>query len=151
MKKLIFTAIMALFSCVAFGQVYNIKFKVDGEATEKLGTDWDYSFQKAEYNPPYYVEFDGTVLKVSNGVKDYLNVKADKITVKDKKKTSYGKEVIIGKSITIGVNNNDFWNYYILKYNYFESGGYYMLLYCPFTLDDGTVFAYRIFESEVIK
>ena len=151
MKKFILTTIIAIIGNIAFCQEYDIKFKIEQEATEKMGTAWDLSFKDATYNPAYYVEFNGTTLKISNGTKDFLNKKVNSVKSKDKKKNVYGKEVTTGKNITIGIEDNGFMSYYILKYYYLESGGYFILLYCPTVLDDGTVYAYNIYQSELFK
>lgn len=148
MRKLIFISIFAFLSNIAFCQSYNIKFKIEREATEKMGTEWNYTFKPTSYNPPYYVEFNGSILKISNGSKDFLNKKVITVTEKDKKKNAYGKEVTTGKDITIGVEEKGYIAYYILKYSYFESGGYIMSLYCPYILEDGMIYAYNIYQSE---
>lgn len=151
MKKFLLIALTILIHSYAFCQSYDVKFKIAKEGSEKMGVDWDYKFTDAPYTPPYYVEFNGDYLKISNSTKVHINKKVSSIKVNENKKTIYGKEVITSKDIILGVKENEIWNYYILKYMYLESGGYAILLYCPYITKDGMVYSYNIYQSEILN
>lgn len=153
MRKLILFAVFALLSNMAYSQSYDIKFKIVKESTEKMGYEWDYEFKDAKHNPPYYVEFNGETLKISSSSTVYINKKVSTIKVNERTKTVYGKEVITGKDLILGIEEKDekMWHYYTLRYIYLESGGYAIFLYCPYITDDGMVYSYDIYRSEIIE
>ena len=86
MKKLIFTAIMALFSCVAFGQVYNISFKVPRWATETMGREWDLKFDEVPKSTPVTVNFKEKKLIVTAGDKIIIEKNSNLMNIKTEKK-----------------------------------------------------------------
>lgn len=151
MKKLIFTALVALLSCVTFGQSYNIKFSVPRWATETMGREWDLKFDNVPKSTPVTVYFNGKKLKVTAGEK--ILTDKDIISVKkfDQTKTSYGVEVKTGEEYVLAVQNEDFIDYYIIKKNFLESdNSYYYMLYSPLTLN-GYIFCYDIYQSDIIE
>ena len=150
MKKLIFTAIMALFSYVALAQVYNISFKVPRWATETMGKEWDLKFDDVPSSTPVTVNFNGKKLTVTAGSKTIIDKNVISVKKIDNKKTTYGVEVKTGEGYILTTQNEQFFEYYIIKKNFLEDNSFYYMLYAPLIVD-AYVFSYDIFQSDILK
>lgn len=148
MKKLIFTAIMALFSCVAFGQSYDINFDVIEEAGPFLGKEWDFNYKPKK---TMTVKFDGQWLdiKYKESGNPYYFTKVNSVKVVDVY-DEYDGTKLKEKNYILETAENGMRLYCVIKYSYISK--YSMLKTChiPFVYKDGIIMSYTILQSDFI-
>lgn len=147
MRKLFITILIMAFSpFLGNAQDYNIKFEVKQNATTRMGTDWDYQYKDFKLMTPMYVTFDGKTLLMKNAT--VTNFKKDVISINkaETKETVYGNEIVTEEVLILGVNGEYCTEYYLIKKEYLQKGGYVYSIYQPFVYK-GKISSYNIYRS----
>ena len=147
MRKLFITILIMAFSpFLGNAQDYNIKFEVKQNATTRMGTDWDYQYKDFKLMTPMFVTFDGKTLLMKNAT--ITNFKKDIISINkaETKEIVYGNEIVTEEVLILGVNGEYCTEYYLIKKEYLQKGGYIYSIYEPFVLK-GRVSSYNIYRS----
>lgn len=150
MKRVIFTAIITLLSCVAFGQTYNIKFEVKQENEMSMYREFEYEFKDCYTMRNCVVLFDGKILRMTTGTSDLFNKEVISIKKIEKTEEIYGNKVVTEEHLILGTNGENCIEYFILKKDNLQKGGHMFTIYWPFVFD-GFISSYKIYRSGKIE
>lgn len=147
MRKILFTAIIALFSHIVFGQSYDINFEVIEKAGPFLGKEWDFSYSPWK---PMIVSFDGKWLQVNykESGKTFLLSQIDDVKYVEEY-DRYDKSKLKSKSYILRTNEEGYYLYFVIKYEY-TLWSIVKSLHIPYKGKDGIIYSYNIFQSDFI-